>query len=66
MIIIISILLFYFNGNHDMTLNILYGGFESIKLIAFTDRPYLLSIYSHLQSTLRLLLSRTYRLFRYI
>ena len=39
MFIIISILLFYLNGNDDMTLHILLGGFESIKLIAFTDSP---------------------------
>ena len=37
MFIIISILLFYLNRNDDMTLHILLGGFESIKLIAFTD-----------------------------
>ena len=39
MFIIISILLFYLNGNADMTLHILLGGFESIQLIAFTDPP---------------------------
>ena len=39
MFIIISILLFYLNGNDDLTLHILLGGFESIKLIAFTDPP---------------------------
>ena len=33
------ILLFYLNGNDDMTLHILLGDFESIKLIAFTDPP---------------------------
>ena len=44
MFIIISILLFYLNGNDDLTLQILLGGFESIKLIAFTDPPWTLSI----------------------
>ena len=39
MFIIISILLFYLNGNDDLTLHIPLGGFESIKLIAFTDPP---------------------------
>ena len=39
MFIIISILLFYLNGNDDLTLRILLGGFESINLIAFTDPP---------------------------
>ena len=35
MFIIIFILLFYSNGNHYMTLNILLKGFESIHLIIF-------------------------------
>ena len=39
MFIINSILLFYLNGNDDLTLHILSGGSESIKLIAFTDPP---------------------------
>ena len=39
LLIIISILLFYLNGNDDMTLHIMLGGFESIKLIAYTDPP---------------------------
>ena len=36
-LIVYPILLFYLNGNDDMTLHILLGGFESIKLIASSE-----------------------------
>ena len=39
LLLCLSLFLFYLNGNDDMTLHILLGGFESIKLIAFTDPP---------------------------